>query len=96
MSGGLLNQFASVHKDQCLRGVRTRRVDTINQLCENNLSTISLSLPRYLAYLLSCHFQLLGIRLVFCDRGVCTKALTECILPDIAGDARVRRPGHWD
>lgn len=46
MSGGLLNQFASVHKDQCLRGVRTRRVDTINQLCEDNLPTISCELSK--------------------------------------------------
>lgn len=41
MGGGLLHQFAPVHKDQCLRGVGSWSVDTINELCENDLFTIS-------------------------------------------------------
>lgn len=74
------------------RGGWTRSISCVKITCLQSAESLQI----YLAYLLSCHFQLLGIRLVFCGRCVCTRALTECILPDTAVDGRVQRPGRWN
>ena len=52
MGGSLFHQLAPMHKDQCLRGVGSRRMQTINKLGEDDLTTFR-SKPRVVSGILT-------------------------------------------